>query len=59
LQRLPAADHASRAVVERMMQDEAKHAADAQAAGAAPLPAPLKAAMRLAAKVMTRTAHHL
>jgi 3-demethoxyubiquinol 3-hydroxylase len=59
LDRLPASDYASRAVVERMMQDEARHAADAQAAGAAPLPPPLKLAMRLAAKVMTGTAHHI
>ena len=59
LDRLPVSDHASRAIVERMMQDEARHAADAQAAGAAPLPPPLKLAMRLAAKVMTSTAHHI
>jgi ubiquinone biosynthesis monooxygenase Coq7 len=59
LDRLPESDHASRAVVERMMQDEARHAADAQAAGAAELPAALRLAMRLAAKVMTGTAHHL
>jgi ubiquinone biosynthesis monooxygenase Coq7 len=42
-----------------MMEDEARHAADAEAAGAAELPPPLKLAMRLAAKVMTSTAHHL
>jgi 3-demethoxyubiquinol 3-hydroxylase len=59
LQRLPSSDHASRAIVERMMQDEARHAADARAAGATELPPPLKLAMRLAAKVMTRTAHHI
>jgi ubiquinone biosynthesis monooxygenase Coq7 len=59
LARLPAADRASRAVVQRMMDDEMRHAADARAAGAVELPAPLKLAMRLAAKVMTRTAHHV
>ena len=59
LDRLPAADHASRAIVQRMMEDEARHAADARAAGAVELPAPVKLAMRLAAKVMTRTAHHV
>jgi ubiquinone biosynthesis monooxygenase Coq7 len=59
LHRLPARDLASRAVVERMLQDEARHADDAVAAGAVELPPPLKLAMRLAAKVMTRTAHHL
>ena len=59
LDRLPGADQASRAIVQRMMEDEARHAADARAAGAVELPAPIKLAMRLAAKVMTRTAHHL
>jgi 3-demethoxyubiquinol 3-hydroxylase len=59
LDRLPAADHASRAIVQRMMEDEARHAADARAAGAVELPRPVKLAMRLAAKLMTRTAHHV
>jgi ubiquinone biosynthesis monooxygenase Coq7 len=59
LDRLPAADHASRAIVQRMMEDEARHAADARAAGAVELPGPVKLAMRLAARLMTRTAHHV
>lgn len=59
LARLPAADHASRAIVEQMLADEARHAADAREAGGAELPQPVKLAMRLAAKVMTRTAHHV
>lgn len=59
LDRLPAADRASRAIVQQMMDDEMRHAADARAAGAAELPAPVKLAMRLAARVMTRTAHHV
>jgi 3-demethoxyubiquinol 3-hydroxylase len=59
LERLPASDHASRAIVQRMVEDEARHASDASAAGATDLPAPIKLAMRLAAKVMTRTAHHV
>jgi 3-demethoxyubiquinol 3-hydroxylase len=59
LTRLPASDHASRAIVQRMIEDEARHAGDAQAAGAVDLPAGVKLAMRLAAKVMTRTAHHV
>jgi ubiquinone biosynthesis monooxygenase Coq7 len=42
-----------------MMEDEARHADGARAAGAVELPAPVKLAMRLAAKVMTRTAHHI
>jgi ubiquinone biosynthesis monooxygenase Coq7 len=59
LERLPAADHASRAIVEKMKDDESRHAADAQQAGAAELPAPVKWAMRLAGRVMTRTAHYV
>lgn len=59
LERLPAGDANSRAIVAQMKQDEAAHADLAQAAGARPLPEPIKQAMRLAARVMTRTAHHI
>jgi ubiquinone biosynthesis monooxygenase Coq7 len=57
LERLPRGDEASRAIVEQMKLDEARHAADARQAGATEMPMPVKLAMRLAAKVMTRTAH--
>ncbi|HMO48266.1 MAG TPA: 2-polyprenyl-3-methyl-6-methoxy-1,4-benzoquinone monooxygenase [Rubrivivax sp.] len=59
LQRLPEQDHASRAIVQQMRDDEARHAADALQAGGVELPAPVKLAMQLAAKLMTRTAHHV
>ena len=59
LDRLPAADEPSRAVVARMKADEEGHAAEARAHGAMELPAPARAAMRVAAKVMTTTAHYL
>lgn len=59
LDRLPAEDHASRAIVSQMKDDEARHALQAQQAGAAELPAPVRWAMRAAAKVMTTTAHHI
>jgi ubiquinone biosynthesis monooxygenase Coq7 len=59
LARLPSADTASLAVVQQMKEDEARHGAAAQAAGAAALPIPVRWAMRLAAKVMTSTAHHV
>jgi len=59
MQRLPAADAASRAIVAQMAQDEVQHALNAQKAGAAELPAPVKALMRAAAKVMTTTAHYV
>jgi ubiquinone biosynthesis monooxygenase Coq7 len=59
LERLPAGDTASRAIVAQMKNDEARHADAAQQAGAAELPRPLRLAMRLAAKVMTSTAHRV
>ena len=59
LERLPAADHASRAIVAQMKADEAEHAQRAQAAGAAELPPPVKMAMRAAGKVVTTTAHYI
>ncbi|NRF66594.1 2-polyprenyl-3-methyl-6-methoxy-1,4-benzoquinone monooxygenase [Aquincola sp. S2] len=57
LERLPAADQRSRAVVSVMQADEARHADEAHQAGAAPMPAPVRWLMRAAARVMTRTAH--
>lgn len=59
LSRLPVADEASRAIVAQMRDDEAAHADAAQAAGGRPLPAPVRGLMRLAARVMTVTAHRL
>jgi 3-demethoxyubiquinol 3-hydroxylase len=59
LERLPAADHASRAIVAQMQRDEAQHALDAQHAGAAELPAPVKSLMAAASKVMTTVAHRI
>ena len=59
LERLPAGDHESRAIVAQMKDDEARHALEAKAAGATDLPAPVKALMGAAAKVMTTTAHYI
>ncbi|GMV60470.1 MAG: hypothetical protein AMXMBFR72_35580 [Betaproteobacteria bacterium] len=59
LDRLPAGDAASRAVVKQMQDDEIHHAHTATAMGGVELPFPLRAAMRLAAKVMTTTAHYV
>lgn len=56
LDALPAGDQASRAIVTQMRDDEVAHAQAAQAAGARELPAPVKGAMRLVAKVMTTAA---
>jgi ubiquinone biosynthesis monooxygenase Coq7 len=59
LQRLPAADHASRAIVAQMKADEAAHAQQALNRGAVELPAPAKGLMRAAARMMTTTAHYI
>ena len=59
LDRLPAADTASRAVVDAMQADERRHADEAQDAGGVPLPAPVRWAMRASAKVMTTVAHRI
>ena len=59
LEKLPADDLKSRAIVEQMRQDEIAHGAAAQALGAIELPAPVKAAMGLMAKVMTTTAYYV
>jgi 3-demethoxyubiquinol 3-hydroxylase len=59
LLRLPSNDFESRAIVEQMRQDEARHAEMAQAAGATELPAMVTSAMKLSAKLMTATAHYI
>jgi ubiquinone biosynthesis monooxygenase Coq7 len=59
LERLPAEDSASRAIVRQMKDDEARHAATAEDAGAARLPTPVRWAMQLAGRVMTTTAHRI
>jgi ubiquinone biosynthesis monooxygenase Coq7 len=59
LQRLAPGDLASRAVIERMMEDEVRHADTATDRGGAELPLPARLAMKLAARVMTATAHYI
>ncbi len=59
LERLPAGDHASRAIVAQMKVDEAAHAQQALTAGAVELPASAKTLMGAAARVMTTTAHFI
>ena len=59
LQRLPANDEKSRAIVQQMRDDESRHATTALAHGGAELPAPVKAAMKLSSKVMTETSYWL
>jgi ubiquinone biosynthesis monooxygenase Coq7 len=59
LDSLPEGDGKSRAIVEQMKADEIRHAETAVAHGGAELPLPVKLAMRLTSKVMTRTAYYL
>lgn len=57
LERLPAEDRPSQAILEQMREDEARHAADALAAGGARLPLPVRVLMRGMSKVMTQTTY--
>ena len=57
LDQVPETDQKTRAVLEQMKADEVRHAHLAVAAGGAPLPGPVKEAMRLAARVMTQSVY--
>jgi len=59
MERLPAGDAKSRAIVEKMRDDEARHGAAARAAGAEELPLPLKGVMRVAADLMRLIAYRV
>jgi 3-demethoxyubiquinol 3-hydroxylase len=59
LDRLPASDTASRAIVEQMKLDEFAHGQTALQLGGVDLPVPIRSAMQLAARVMTTTAHRI
>lgn len=59
MSRLPDADAASRAVVEQMKVDEAKHMNTALDHGGADLPKPIQVAMQTSGKVMTTVAHYI
>jgi len=56
---LPPIDHASRAIVAQMAQDEATHGASAAQLGGTELPQPVKLLMKAAAKVMTTVAYRI
>ena len=59
LEALPAEDERTRAVVEAMRADEARHRNMAVELGAAELPRPVRLSMRLASKVMTSVAYRV
>jgi ubiquinone biosynthesis monooxygenase Coq7 len=59
LSKLPPGDHASRAIVAQMKDDEVRHALNAKDLGAMDLPLPVKGLMKAVAKVMTTVAHRI
>ncbi|WP_075187564.1 2-polyprenyl-3-methyl-6-methoxy-1,4-benzoquinone monooxygenase [Teredinibacter haidensis] len=59
LQDLPPNDRESRAIVEQMLVDEAKHAHAALDAGGVRFPGPIKGVMTLISKTMTETSYRL
>ncbi len=59
LQRLPAADLRSRAILSQMKLDEMEHGARAASLGGSALPGPLRTAMRLCSRLMTRSSYWL
>lgn len=59
LKELPPQDEKSRAIVEQMLVDEAKHAHSALNAGGLKFPAPVKGLMTLLSKAMTETSYRI
>lgn len=59
LEQLPTTDLRSRAVVEKMLEDEARHADMALLAGGYNFPTPVKVAMTLVSKAMTKTSYYI
>jgi ubiquinone biosynthesis monooxygenase Coq7 len=59
LDRLPSQDLRSRAIIQAMCHDEIGHGQQAQSAGAAPLPGPVRELMRRTARIMTHTSYRL
>ncbi len=59
MDRLPPADRRSRAVVRRMIADEARHGDEARQAGGAELPAPVARAMQMTANLMKWLAYRV
>ncbi|MCB1666794.1 MAG: 2-polyprenyl-3-methyl-6-methoxy-1,4-benzoquinone monooxygenase [Porticoccaceae bacterium] len=59
LAKLPPEDKKSRAIVEQMLEDEAKHSCAALEAGGLEFPPPAKAFMSLISNAMTRTSYKI
>jgi ubiquinone biosynthesis monooxygenase Coq7 len=59
LHSLPGDDSRSRAIVNQMLEDEAKHSHTAIQAGGLRFPLPVRKGMTLVSRLMTRTSYHL
>lgn len=59
LAEVPEHDERTRVILEQMKEDEISHATKALEKGGVPLPQPIKEAMTLMSKVMTKTVYHL
>jgi ubiquinone biosynthesis monooxygenase Coq7 len=59
LQELPLSDTKSRAIIEEMLKDEARHQQTALDAGGSEFPLPIKLGMRLMSRVMTKTTYYI
>jgi len=59
LQRLPASDHASRQILQQMLDDEIRHGQTALGQGGQQLPTPVRRLMWEGAKLMTHTAERV
>ena len=59
LEKLPANDNKSRAIVEQMLEDEAKHADAALNAGGLKFPSPIEGLMFIVSNVMTKTSYRI
>lgn len=59
LQRLPASDHASRQILQQMLDDEIRHGQSALGQGGQRLPAPVRRLMWEGAKLITQTAERV
>lgn len=59
LEQLPATDNKSRAILQQMKEDEAKHEDMAHKYGAADLPQPMKRLMAITSKVMTKLTYYI
>ncbi len=59
LDQLPENDTKTRAILQKMSDDEAQHATQAIEAGAADLPRPIKTGMKLISKIMTTTSYRI